>query len=77
MKHQPSFIIKLLILCALLSTAFKAHAQIREEFMPPAGQGKTWKLAWNDEFDGAKIDTSKWEILGDWKRRAHSYEKRR
>ncbi|HCO95511.1 MAG TPA: hypothetical protein DIU00_16445, partial [Phycisphaerales bacterium] len=28
-----------------------------------------WKLAWSDEFDGTQIDQSKWEVLGDWKRR--------
>ena len=22
--------------------------------------GKTWKLVWNDEFDGAKLDDTKW-----------------
>ncbi|MBC7078702.1 MAG: glycoside hydrolase family 16 protein [Synergistales bacterium] len=26
-------------------------------------------LVWHDEFDGDKIDTSKWEIYGDWPRR--------
>ncbi|NQT01795.1 MAG: alpha-L-fucosidase [Planctomycetes bacterium] len=73
MKHQPFYIMKLVIfcigICVLVSTVSKTHAQVREEFMPPAGQGKTWKLAWNDEFDGTKIDTSKWEIIGDSKRR--------
>ncbi len=44
-------------------------AKIQDEFMPPAGEGKAWKLAWSDEFNGTKIDRSKWEILGDWKRR--------
>ena len=24
---------------------------------------------WNDEFDGKQIDTSKWEVMGDWPRR--------
>jgi beta-glucanase (GH16 family) len=37
--------------------------------MPPIPQEKTWKLAWSDEFNGTRIDTTKWEILGDWKRR--------
>jgi alpha-L-fucosidase/beta-glucanase (GH16 family) len=73
MKNQTSCIIKQIILCAgicaLVSLITKAHAQVREEFMPPAGEGKTWKLAWSDEFDGTEIDTSKWEILGDWRRR--------
>ena len=79
MKHQLRYIMKLLVLCGVfcvLASAVSATAgprdeaaKIREEFMPPAGEGKTWKLAWSDEFNGTKIDTSKWEILGDWKRR--------
>ena len=40
-----------------------------QEFLPPLGEGKTWKLAWSDEFDGNAVDQSKWEVLGDWKRR--------
>jgi len=43
----------------------------QDEFLPPAPvpDGKMWKLAWSDEFDGTQIDQSKWEIMGDWKRR--------
>ena len=39
------------------------------EWLPPAPEGRHWRLAWSDEFDGVQIDESKWEILGDWKRR--------
>ena len=31
--------------------------------LPPAAAGKTWKLVWYDEFDGTKLDTSKWEAV--------------
>lgn len=31
----------------------------KEEFMPPVGEGKTWKLTWSDEFNGTKLDKSK------------------
>lgn len=34
---------------------------------PPAGQ--QWKLVWQDEFEGDKLDTAKWDVCGDWKRR--------
>ncbi len=71
MKHQSRYIRKLVVLYAgfcVLASAVSATAgprddtvKIREEFMPPAGEGKTWKLAWSDEFNGTKIDTSKWE----------------
>jgi len=40
-----------------------------KQFLPPAPAGKRWQLAWSDEFNGTAIDPSKWEILGDWKRR--------
>ncbi len=39
------------------------------EFLPPIPEGQRWKLAWSDEFNGTQIDESKWEIMGDWKRR--------
>lgn len=31
--------------------------------MPPAPNGKKWKLVWHDEFDGTKLDTSRWEVV--------------
>jgi beta-glucanase (GH16 family) len=34
---------------------------------PPAG--KEWKLIWNDEFDGTKLDETKWNRLGDHPRK--------
>jgi len=40
----------------------------KEEFLPPAPEGQQWKLVWNDEFDGAELDKSKWDIP-EYKRR--------
>jgi len=37
--------------------------------LPPAPSGQEWKLIWHDEFDGITLDETKWERLGDWKRR--------
>jgi len=56
-------------LIALTNVSASAHSNESEEFLPPIPEGKKWKLAWRDEFNGAKIDDSKWMILGDWKRR--------
>jgi alpha-L-fucosidase len=63
-------------LCAIFSLTGMAtigaranQAATAKEFTPPIPQEKKWKLAWCDEFDGEKIDQSKWEILGDWRRR--------
>ncbi len=45
--------------------------------LPPAPDGKVWKLVWHDEFDGRELDASKWEVPPDaprkdgwWVRRA-------
>lgn len=38
-------------------------------FLPEPPSGKRWKLAWHDEFDGPQLDETKWNRLGDWKRR--------
>jgi beta-glucanase (GH16 family) len=43
--------------CAILLASQTTFAQ---------NQAKTkneWKLIWNDEFDGTKLDTSKWNVL--------------
>lgn len=37
--------------------------------LPQPPPGKQWKLVWSDEFDGPQLDESKWNRLGDWKRR--------
>ena len=39
------------------------------QFLPPAPKGDAWQLVWHDEFSGKEIDASKWEVMGDWKRR--------
>lgn len=40
---------------------------------PPAGEkwaeGKKWKLVFEDEFEGTEVDETKWEKVGDGKRR--------
>lgn len=55
---------------ALLAGLFNADTLgAADEFLPPASSGKEWKLAWSDEFDGDKLDETKWNRLGDSKRR--------
>ncbi len=64
---------KLLVPLSLLTlTAFpirSAQAESAEESLPPAAAGYQWKLIWHDEFDGPKLDETKWNRLGDSKRR--------
>ena len=78
MKKQSSFAAKVLGLCAasgLLAAAAPAEntetplSTLAEGFLPTPAQGKTWKLAWSDEFNGTKVDQAKWDVMGDWKRR--------
>ncbi|WP_197528374.1 glycoside hydrolase family 16 protein [Aeoliella mucimassa] len=40
-----------------------------QEELPTPPEGQDWKLIWNDEFDGDKLDESKWDIP-EYKRRA-------
>jgi len=40
-------------------SAEKQVIQYKESQLPP---GKKWKLVWNDEFDGTKLDTTKWDF---------------
>jgi alpha-L-fucosidase len=58
-----------LCLGAVSAAVFGAGQNVAREFLPPLPEGKSWKLAWTDEFEGSTVDQSKWEVLGDWKRR--------
>ncbi len=57
------------LLLAGLTWAFAACAQSDQPSLPPAPAGKHWRLVWQDEFNGAKLDETKWNRLGDSKRR--------
>ncbi|MGD0090287.1 MAG: glycoside hydrolase family 16 protein [Planctomycetota bacterium] len=40
----------------------KPKEELEPDKLPPAPPGKTWKLVWHDEFSGAKLDETKWEV---------------
>jgi len=46
-----------------------AQTNTAKDSLPPTPAGKEWTLVWRDEFEGAKLDETKWNRLGDWKRR--------
>ena len=78
MKKQLSFATKLVVFCAVFgllagaalpSDSETALSGMAEGFLPPAAEAKTWKLAWSDEFNGTNLDQTKWDVMGDWKRR--------
>ena len=56
-------------MAALVMIPQLALGQELKDTLPPALEGKTWKLVWHDEFDGTKLDESKWEVPPDGERR--------
>ena len=45
----------------LLQAAESTESVARHSLPEPPG-GKSWKLVWQDEFDGTKLDEAKWEV---------------
>lgn len=58
-----------LLLVSLLTAQAAETIDSSTDYLPALSHGKQWKLTWNDEFDGATLDTNKWEAIGDSKRR--------
>jgi beta-glucanase (GH16 family) len=56
------------LLLSLAEALFAVSAQAQEDQLPSAPGGQTWKLVWQDEFEGDKLDASKWDIP-EYKRR--------
>lgn len=60
------------MITALLTACLVSLAlapQKPRDLLPPAPAGKAWKMVWNDEFNGRKLDDKKWEIPADYARR--------
>ena len=71
----------LLALAICLAAQQIAFSQQEEkDALPPVPEGKSWKLVWHDEFDGTKLDETKWDIPeskrrdGYWSRKAISLD---
>jgi hypothetical protein len=56
-----------LLLLGLL--ALSARAAELDDQLPPTSHGKSLKLTWHGEFDGDRLDQSKWEPRPDGKRK--------
>jgi len=52
-----------------VATAAQSLPQSCEDQLPSAPAGQTWKLVWQDEFDGDKLDATKWTPRPDGKRK--------
>lgn len=60
---------KIALTWLLVLLAITANAAVPNEQLPPPTAGRAWHLVWNDEFDGDKLDTSKWTPEPDGKRK--------
>ena len=61
-------LVALLIFAFVPCLARGQHEEAKEQ-LPPPPEGKTWKMVWHDEFDGDKLDETKWQVPPDGKRR--------
>lgn len=61
---------------ACLVFGAKGDAEEIKDRLPQLPEGKSWKLVWQDEFDGEKLDETKWDVPegrrrdGWWSRKA-------
>jgi beta-glucanase (GH16 family) len=67
MKTSLSFVA--LLILAFIAIPARSQQQETSDQLPPSPEGKTWKMVWHDEFDGEKLDESKWVYRPDGKRR--------
>lgn len=59
----------MLLAAGLLLSGVPALIAADGETLPAPPAGQKWQLAWHDEFDGTQLDDTKWERIGDSKRR--------
>jgi beta-glucanase (GH16 family) len=67
MKRNAAFLVLGVVVFSV--GAAVAWAGEPDDVLPPPAKGKTWKLAWHDEFDGDRLDASKWDVPPDGRRR--------
>ena len=71
----------ILSMWGLAGLSYGVWAEEPKDILPQPPAGKAWKLDWHDEFNGTKLDESKWEIPPDaprvdgwWMRKAISLD---
>ena len=76
---RPTAVLVLSLFLLGVQSAMGQPAELKDT-LPAAPEGKTWKLVWQDEFDGTTLDASKWDIPeykrrdGYWSRKAISLD---
>jgi beta-glucanase (GH16 family) len=68
-RLDPRACLRLGLTGAVLASTLAGNPPKPSDPLPPAPAGQRWKLVWQDEFDGAQLDESKWNRLGDHKHR--------
>ncbi|MCL4194362.1 MAG: glycoside hydrolase family 16 protein [Thermoguttaceae bacterium] len=58
-----------LMALGLLAAEVRSQEPGSPDKLPAPPQGKSWKLVWQDEFDGTKLDGSKWVARPEGKRK--------
>lgn len=66
--HFGQLILGVVVVAVFAPRILAQDAKI-EDTVPPVPDGKLWKMAWSDEFDGTVLDSSKWECPPDGPRR--------
>lgn len=69
MRFKPAVSFCAACLLGLVLSSASVRSQPTTDALPSAPAGKQWKLIWHDEFDGKVLDETKWNRLGDNKRR--------
>ncbi|MGA2618092.1 MAG: glycoside hydrolase family 16 protein [Thermoguttaceae bacterium] len=52
-----------------------AQDKVRDD-LPPAPEGKSWNLVWHDEFEGTKLDETKWIYRPDGRRKGGWWDRK-
>ena len=67
MKHLGMMLVA--VVMAVFFGQLRCVADDIEDALPSLPDGKAWKLLWNDEFNGDKLDETKWNVPPDGPRR--------
>ncbi len=70
-KHVTA--IKCIVRAALSLSAVLLCLARASAAPPPPPPGYHWVLTWSEEFSGTQIDTSKWDVMGDYARRSGAW----
>ena len=61
-RHEMTGMKSIGVCCHVSRCVGGSSGRTRRTVCPTPPEGKAWKLVWRDEFDGDKLDESKWEV---------------